>query len=130
VHLGQDDLPLTEARALLGPQAFLGQSTHSLEQALAAEAAGADYIGVGPIFTTPTKPDYGSVGVALIPQVAVRIRIPFVCIGGIEAGTVSQILEAGGRCVAVVRAVTGAPDPESAARELKRRLTQFPATTV
>ena len=124
VHLGQDDLPLADARALLGPGRLIGRSTHSLEQATAAEAEGADYVGVGPIFPTPTKPDYGSVGIDLITRVAQRIRIPFACIGGIDAGNMGQVLEAGARCVAVVRAVCSAPDPESAARALKDRLIQ------
>ena len=124
VHLGQEDLPLADARALLGPGRLIGRSTHSFEQATAAEAEGADYIGLGPIFPTPTKPDYGSVGIDLITRVAQRIRIPFACIGGIDAGNMGQVLEAGARCVAVVRAVCSAPDPESAARALKDRLIQ------
>ena len=86
-------------------------------------------VGVGPIFPTPTKPDYGSVGTELIRQVAARIQLPFVCIGGIEPANVEQIREAGGGCVAVVRAVCAADNPESATRALKQILTQRSRST-
>ena len=129
IHLGQDDLPIQEVRRIVGPDTLIGKSTHSLDQALAAQAEGANYIGVGPIFPTPTKPDYGSVGTGLIEEVAARIELPFVCIGGIELGNVEQVVEAGARCVAVVRAVCAAENPESAARRLKRLLTQSSRST-
>ena len=102
---------------------LIGKSTHSLEQALAAQAEGADYIGLGPIFPTPTKPNYPSVGTELISQVAPRIRVPIVCIGGIDAANAGQVLEAGAECLAVVRAVCSAPNPESATRNLKQIVT-------
>lgn len=124
-HLGQDDLPLAAARRVLGSGRLIGRSTHTLEQARAAEAEGADYIGCGPIFPTPTKPDYGSIGTALIGQVMEAVRVPVVCIGGIDASTIESVLHAGAQRVAVVRAVCAAPDPESAARELKQILEQF-----
>lgn len=124
VHLGQDDLSIRAARRILGGQAMIGRSTHSVDQAFAAAAEGADYIGLGPIFPTPTKPTYRSIGTDLIRQVASQLHIPVVCIGGIEAATLSQVIEAGAQCVAVVRAVCSAADPESAARTLKQRLTQ------
>ena len=120
VHLGQEDMPLKDARALLGPGRLIGKSTHSLDQALAAEAEGADYIGLGPIFPTPTKPDYGSVGLPPVGEVMLRLRVPVVCIGGIEPANVQQVLGAGGRCIAVVRAVCAAPNPEEATRTLKQ----------
>ncbi len=122
VHLGQDDAPVAEARRLLRGGKLVGKSTHSLEQALAAQAEGADYIGVGPIFPTPTKPNYGSVGLAGIRQVRQQLSIPFTCIGGIDAQTIGDVVHAGAYCVAVVRAVCAAADPESAARSLKQRL--------
>ena len=125
VQLGQDDLPLAAARRILGPGRLIGRSTHSLEQARAAEAEGADYLGCGPIFQTPTKPGYGSVGKELIRQVMDAVRIPVVCIGGIDRGNLTTVLEAGADRVAVVRAVCAANDPESAARELKQSLEQF-----
>ena len=124
VHLGQDDLPVTVARDILGPDRLIGKSTHSLEQALAAEAEGAHYIGLGPVFATPTKPDYETIGTKLIADVIARVRIPLVCIGGIERSTITPVLEAGAACVAVVRAVCAAEDPEAAARELKRLIRQ------
>ena len=129
VHVGQDDLPLEAARALLGEDAIIGRSTHSLEQAFAAVAGGADYIGLGPVFSTPTKPAYGPVGTALIRQVMPRVRIPVVCIGGIDAGNLPEVLEAGATCAAVIRAICSADDPESAARTLKQILAQSSRST-
>jgi thiamine-phosphate pyrophosphorylase len=126
VHLGQDDASVAEARRVLAPAQLVGKSTHSLEQALAAEQEGADYVGCGPVFATPTKSDYGSVGLGLVRQVTGRVRIPVVCIGGIDLERVDEVREAGARCVAVVRAVCAAADPEAACRELKRRLGQTP----
>ena len=124
VHLGQDDAPVAEARALLGPHRLIGKSTHSLEQALAADREPVDYLGLGPIFPTPTKPDYGSVGLDLIRQTQTRLTHPVVCIGGIETANLDSVLAAGGLRVAVVRAVCAAADPEASARRLKTRLTQ------
>ena len=122
VHLGQDDLPIAAARAILGPDRLIGKSTHTLEQAIAAELDGADYIGVGPIFPTPTKPDAPSVGIDLIRQVALRAHIPIVGIGGLDATNLQQVLLAGAGCVAVVRAVCGADNPQEATAMLKERL--------
>jgi thiamine-phosphate pyrophosphorylase len=95
VHVGQDDIAVAEARRLAGGNVLVGKSTHSLEQAIAAEKEGADYIGVGPIFATPTKPDYVPVGPPLIAQVRARVRIPQFCIGGINEATLPQVLAAG-----------------------------------
>ncbi|MBI3087606.1 MAG: thiamine phosphate synthase [Candidatus Omnitrophica bacterium] len=125
VHLGQDDLPVSAARRILGPDRLIGKSTHSLEQALDADREAVDYLAVGPLYPTPTKPDYPPVGVALIHQVKGRVRRPLVVIGGVEQATLADVLRAGASCVAVVRAVCAADDPEAAARELKRALTQF-----
>lgn len=122
VHLGQHDLPLAEARALLGPDRLIGISTHSVEQALAAQQAGADYIGVGPVFATPTKPDSPPVGPSLVEQVAARITIPFVAIGGIDQINLPLVLSCGATRVAVVRAVAGVRDVRSAAHALKTML--------
>jgi len=124
VHLGQEDLSIHAARDIVGPDRLIGRSTHSLDQALAAQGEGVDYIGLGPIFPTPTKPGYGSVGTALIGVVRTAVRVPIVCIGGIEESVLDEVLRAGARCVAVVRAVCGVRDPEAAARRLKTRLTQ------
>ena len=104
----------------MGVRNFLiGRSTHTLEQALAAEREGAGYIGIGPVFATPTKPGYPAVGLGLVRQVASRVRIPHVAIGGIDATNVESVLAAGAERIAVVRAVAGALDIAQGARELK-----------
>ncbi len=122
VHLGQDDLPVAAAREILGPGRVVGQSTHGVEQALAGAAEGADYLGFGPLFSTPTKPGYPPVGLGVVRQVVAAVHIPIVAIGGIEQRNLDSVLEAGAHCVAVVRAVCAAPDPERASRALKRAL--------
>ena len=125
VHLGQDDIPVRIARALAmraGRKLWIGRSTHSLSQALAAVKEGADYIGVGPVFATPTKPHAKFVGLKFVKQAGARIRIPWVAIGGIDLGNVAVVTAAGATRVAVVRAIFAANDPESAAREFKLQL--------
>src|SRR5579872_2600562 len=126
VHLGQDDLPQAVAKELVqrgGVKDFLiGRSTHSLEQALQAEREGADYIGIGPVFSTPTKPTYDPVGLELLHQVTARVGTPHVAIGGIDAGNVEQVLAAGADRVAVVRAICGATPIFEACRALKQTL--------
>src|SRR5208282_1651775 len=98
----QDDLGVTEARRQAGADVLVGKSTHSLDQAVAAEKEGADYIGVGPIFATPTKPDYVPVGPALIEQVRAAVRVPQFCIGGINEKTLPGIVAVGARRVVIV----------------------------
>jgi thiamine-phosphate pyrophosphorylase len=123
VHLGQDDMDITEARRRWQPGGLVGRSTHSLDQALAASDAGADYLGVGPVYATPTKPGRPAVGTGLVAEVAAAgIEIPWFAIGGIDAGNIGEVLAAGARRVAVVRAVCAAADPAAAAAELKARL--------
>lgn len=124
IHLGQDDLSIEAAKKILGSQVLVGKSTHNLEQALEAEREGADYIGVGPVFATPTKPSYPPVGLELVKEVSERIGIPFVAIGGIQAGNIKQVLDSGAANVAVVRSVAGAENIEESARELKRIITK------
>jgi thiamine-phosphate pyrophosphorylase len=123
VHLGQDDLPLAEARDLLGTKKLIGISTHTLAQALEAEAAGADYIGFGPIFATASKaqPD-PVVGVRGLKEVRARTRVPIVAIGGITAGNVKEVLAAGADAAAVLSAVMAARDPVASVVELVRRI--------
>ena len=118
VHLGQDDATLGQARRILGADRLIGRSTHSPEQAMRAIEEGFDYIGVGPVFATPTKPAYQPVGIELVRFAAKHVPVPFVAIGGIDAGNVHRVREAGARTVAVVRAVMNAKDPEKAAKEL------------
>ena len=123
VHLGQDDLPIECARRIIGNRSkLIGCSTHNLKQALEAERKGADYIGFGPIFQTPTKPDYRPVGLRAIREVARRVRIPVVCIGGIDRSNIQEVVRAGAKRIAVVRAVFSAPDSYQAAFELRRLL--------
>ncbi len=111
LHLGQDDLPLLEARSLVGKKMLLGLSTHSPEQALAAVAAGADYIGVGPIFATKTKEDVvAPVGLGYLDWVAREIACPFVAIGGIKSGNIAEVAKHGSNCCALVSEFVGAAD--------------------
>jgi thiamine-phosphate pyrophosphorylase len=122
VHLGQEDLSPEAARAAW--RGMVGRSTHSLGEALEAQAQGADYIGVGPLFATPTKPGRPPIGLGLLGQVARQVVIPWFAIGGIEATTLESVLSAGATRVAVVRAVCDAPDPRAAAEGLRARLAQ------
>lgn len=123
VHLGQEDLDPRVVRNLPGFQGrLIGRSTHSLAQARRAVEEGADYLGVGPVFATPTKPGRPATGEQLVRQVAGELEIPFVAIGGIDSTNVGRVLEAGARAVAVVRAVYEAPDPAEAARRLREQV--------
>jgi thiamine-phosphate pyrophosphorylase len=116
VHVGQDDVPVAAARQLVGSDRIVGLSTHSPSQIDAA--AGVDYIGVGPIHATPTKPGRPAVGLALVRHAAAHATVPFFAIGGIDAANVAAVRAAGGVGIAVVRALTDAADPERAARQL------------
>jgi thiamine-phosphate pyrophosphorylase len=116
VHLGQDDLPPAAARAMLKPGTILGISTHSEAQASAAQAAGADYIAVGSMFPTATKPEFQLVGPALARRVRPLVRVPLIGIGGITPENVGEVITAGCDGVAVISAVCAAPDPATAAR--------------
>jgi thiamine-phosphate pyrophosphorylase len=118
VHLGQDDLPPRAARQLLRPGMVLGRSTHSVAQAREAQAEGADYIAVGSMFPTQTKPDFQLVGPALIRAVRPVTKAPLVGIGGVTRENVAQVIRAGADGVAVISAVCGAPDPAAATRDL------------
>ncbi len=122
VHLGQEDGEWAKARSMLGEEAILGRSTHSSDQALEAEEEGFDYIGVGPVFKTPTKPSYEPVGLELVRFASKRVHIPFVAIGGIDFDNVADVVSAGARVVAVVRAVMAAENPKEAARRIKERI--------
>ncbi|MDD5260346.1 MAG: thiamine phosphate synthase [Methylacidiphilales bacterium] len=121
-HVGQDDLPLEQVRALIGPEKVAGKSTHSLEQALAAREDGADYIGFGPIFATPTKPDYAPIGAEIIRAMSGQISVPAFCIGGIKKENVAQLKELGAQRVVIVSGLLQAGDPESYARDVLERL--------
>lgn len=122
VHLGQDDLAHADARRALGPDFIIGRSTHSLDQALRAEAEGADYIGYGPIYTTPTKPDYGAVGPESIREIADRVSVPFFAIGGIDSLRLGTVARCGARRIAVVRAAFANRNVFESVRRLKKEL--------
>lgn len=120
-HVGQDDLPVAAARAIVPPGFLLGVSAETAELARAAAADGADYVGVGPVYATGSKADAGdAVGVERIAQVAAAVRIPVVGIGGITIDNAPPIIRAGAAGVAVISAVMRADDPEAAARALLR----------
>ena len=118
VHLGQRDLPIAAARRI-APELILGSSSHDLDEAMAAQDAGASYVNIGPIFATQTKHvPTGVVGPEMISAIAPQLRIPFTCMGGIKLHNVDQVLARGARHVAVVTAVTAEADPGAAARAL------------
>jgi thiamine-phosphate pyrophosphorylase len=122
VHVGQDDVGVAAARALVGGQRLIGLSTHSPAQIVRANSLDVDYIGVGPVHATPTKPGRAAVGTELVRVAAAQARMPFFAIGGIDARTVGAVREAGAVRVAVVRAIAEAADPERAARSLRRAI--------
>jgi thiamine-phosphate pyrophosphorylase len=109
VHVGQD-MSTADARAVIGDAMVLGKTTHNVEQARQAIADGADYISVGPVYATPTKPGRPAVGLAYVTQASQQLDIPFVAIGGIDLGNIDAVLDAGARTVAVVRAYGDAPE--------------------
>lgn len=122
VHLGQEDWAATPRDRLAG-LGIVGLSTHSLEQALRAERDGADYIGVGPVFATGTKPHVKPVGLELVRAVAGRVAVPFFAIGGITLDNLDEVRAAGATRVAVVSAILKAADVAAAAAAFKRKLT-------
>jgi thiamine-phosphate pyrophosphorylase len=123
LHLGQDDLPMPWARRILGDGVLLGRSTHDLDQAARAAAEPWDYLAVGPVWPTATKPGRPAVGTALVGAVAdLDPPQPWFAIGGIDADNLDQVLAAGATRVVVVRAITQAPDPAAAATTLRARL--------
>jgi thiamine-phosphate pyrophosphorylase len=122
VHVGQDDDSIEVARRKAGRAVAVGKSTHSLEQTCAAQREGADYIGFGPIFATPTKPDYEPIGLQDIKQAHLDVNLPIFCIGGIKLDNLEEVIAAGARRVAVVSGLLKAPDVAAYAREAKRLL--------
>lgn len=122
VHLGQEDMPLADARRLMGHSMLIGVSTHSVEQALTAEQAGADYIGCGPTFPSTTKQFSEFVGPELIRRVSLQVGLPVFAIGGIDLSNVELVVQAGCRRVAVSGAIHQGESPMQAAVELRKRL--------
>jgi thiamine-phosphate pyrophosphorylase len=124
IHIGQDDLPLEEARKIVGDK-IIGISTHEIDEAREAEAGGADYIGVGPIFHTNSKVDVvDPVTTTYIQQVAAEINIPFVAIGGIKLHNVEQVLEAGATRVCMISEIVGADDIKGVCETFTKILTE------
>ncbi len=105
VHVGQDDDSIEAARRKAGHEIIVGKSTHSIEQARAAQREGADYIGFGPIFATPTKPDYAPIGLADIRRVHAEVSLPIFCIGGINIDNLQSVMDAGAKRVVMVSAL-------------------------
>jgi thiamine-phosphate pyrophosphorylase len=126
VHVGQDDMPVAKVRALVGPDMLIGLSTHAPEEIDAVDAGLVDYIGVGPVHATPTKPGRPAVGLELVRYAATHARVPFFAIGGLDAHNAGEALDAGAARVCVLRAIAAAESPERAARELRRLLDAAP----
>ncbi|MEN6370651.1 MAG: thiamine phosphate synthase [Armatimonadota bacterium] len=119
LHIGQDDLPASVVRKILGPNAIIGVSTSNVEESLKAEADGADYVGIGPIFSTTTKLDTGAVvGPKAITAIKQAITLQVVAIGGISVSNIRETAQAGADSAAVISAVTGAPDMAEAVKAL------------
>jgi thiamine-phosphate pyrophosphorylase len=122
VHVGQDDAPVADVRELVGEDLLIGLSTHTPEQIDATDPALVDYIGVGPVHETPTKPGRPAVGTEPVRHAAAHAPLPFFAIGGLDAGNLAGVIDAGASRVCVLRAITDAADPERAARELRALL--------
>ncbi len=123
VHVGQEDIPAADVRALAGPGFCVGVSTHAPEQARAAVRAGADYIGVGPVYATQTKEDVcAPVGLSYLDWVVANLSVPFVCIGGIKAHNIHEVAAHGARCCALVSEFVSADDIGEAVARVRRAM--------
>lgn len=119
VHLGQGDIPIETARRILGKDKIIGLSCHNLKQAIKAQTKGADYISIGPIFPTPTKPEYKAVGLSEIKKIKEEIGIPAFAIGGINENNLKEVLLQGIERIAVCRAVCEAKNIPKAVKKLR-----------
>ena len=126
-HVGQDDLTVAEARAAAGRPVIIGKSTHSIAQACAAAEEGADYLGFGPLFATPTKPGRPAIGLQDIATVHELVSVPIFCIGGIKSGNLAQVRDAGARRVVIVSGWLEAEDIASAVRSARGLLVASPS---
>jgi thiamine-phosphate pyrophosphorylase len=126
VHVGQDDMPVAAARRIIGADRLLGLSTHTPKQVDEAGGLDVDYIGVGPVHATPTKPGRPAVGLELVGYAAEHATVPFFAIGGISPDNVGAVRSAGAQRIAVVRALTESAEPVRAARELRQSI--FPSS--
>jgi len=129
VHVGQDDATVAEVRAQVGRDVIIGKSTHSVSQAVAAAEEGADYIGFGPLFRTPTKPDYAAIGLQDIRAVHAKVDIPIFCIGGIKLENLEAVINAGAERVVIVSGLLQAPEVMEAARRVKNMLAGAESTS-
>jgi thiamine-phosphate pyrophosphorylase len=124
VHVGQDDSSPAAARAAVGPDRIVGRSTHAPDQAKAAdEDENVDYLAIGPVHATPTKPGRPAAGLHYVAHAASAVGKPWFAIGGLDAGNVHEVVERGATRIVVVRAITESDDPEAAARALRSELT-------
>jgi thiamine-phosphate pyrophosphorylase len=123
VHLGQDDMPVPEAREIVGHDSLVGLSTHTREQVDAV--AGADYVSVGPVWETPTKEGRPAAGLELVEYAARQASLPFYAIGGIDPSNAGEVVAAGARRLCVVRAIRDADDPAAAAAQLRRAFAEL-----
>ena len=119
VHLGQNDIPLSVARAILGPDAIIGVSAHSCEEALAAEKDGADYLGVGAVFPTNSKDDASEVGLNMLKEIRQISKLPIVGIGGINAQNYTQVRAAGAQGAAIISGILGVNNIEDEVSKIK-----------
>jgi thiamine-phosphate pyrophosphorylase len=124
VHVGQDDMAVSQAREVVGADRLIGLSTHSPAQVDAAANLDVDYIGVGPVHATPTKPGRPAVGLELVRHAAAHAAVPFFAIGGISPANVAAVRSAGAGRIAVVRALTEAADPALTARRLREAVVE------
>jgi thiamine-phosphate pyrophosphorylase len=122
VHVGQEDMDVAAVREIVGADMLVGLSTHTTAEIDAVDPALVDYIGVGPVHATPTKPGRPAVGLELLRHAAAHAPVPFFAIGGLDASNIDEVLQAGAERVCVLRAIAAAPDPEAAARELSARI--------
>ena len=122
LHLGQDDCAIAAAREIVGRECWIGKSTHSVAQAVAAEAEGADYIGFGPLFATPTKPDYQPIGTEDIRRVHELLQLPIFCIGGIKLANLPTVLAAGAKRVVIVSGLLQSSDIAATTRAARNLL--------
>jgi thiamine-phosphate pyrophosphorylase len=122
VHVGQDDIPVAKVREMVGPDMLIGLSTHATAEIDAVDRKLVDYIGVGPVHETPTKPGRPAVGPELVRYAAAHASVPFFAIGGLGAENLGEVLDAGATRVCVLRAISDAKDPEAAARALRAQI--------
>ena len=122
VHVGQNDLSVNEARQILGSVKIIGKSSSTVDQARSAEEEGADYVGIGPIFDTSSKEINKPIGLDIVPKAKERLSIPFFLIGGITEENLNQIIEVGGRRIAVISAVVLSENAKTAAARLLKKL--------